>query len=110
MRLSTREIDRLFDYIDKHDLDDGALKIAFVLTFFNRNFQEPDNEPVSKRTTSESVPRNRESQELPDNDAASIVFRKQPHLLEELIKMALSVKKQGRLKCCISISYSILGN
>lgn len=99
-RISSREVDRLFDYMDSQDVNDGALKIAFAISFFNRNShssQQRDDLPSSKRNIEDSPRRRRDSEELPTNDAASIVFRKQPHLLEELIKMTLSIQKRGRL-------------
>jgi hypothetical protein len=88
--LNSREIDRLFDYLDRQDLNDGALKISFAISFINRHSrQRLDDSP-------EKSDRRPEPGEFQEGDVAAIVFRKQPHVLEELSQMAVSLRKKGR--------------
>jgi hypothetical protein len=83
----------LFEFLDKQDVGDGALKISAALTFITRNCrQKVDVREIDDGGRS----RERRSHDRSERDAASIVFRKQPHLLEELKKMALALKKKGR--------------
>jgi hypothetical protein len=89
--INSRETERLFEFLDKQDVDDGSLKISFALAFITRNCrQKVDN------SSNQEIDRPRRDRDRSERDAASIVFRKQPHLLEELTKMALSLKKKGR--------------
>jgi hypothetical protein len=89
--LNSREIDKLFDFLDHQELNDGALKISAAVSFLSRQSLQRPNSSPSRET---HLPP--ESREFYDGDAAAVVFRKQPHILEELIQIALSLRKKGR--------------
>ena len=86
MDIIPRDAIRLFEYLDSVSLGDGAVKLSTIISFVNRSTKQKD-EPKSPR-----------SQNTSKVDAATITFRKQPHLLEELTQMAHDLTKKGRFQ------------
>jgi hypothetical protein len=83
--MNARDAGRLFDYLDQQGLGDGLVKFNSIISFICTKHISQIEETTS--------PREKSGARI---DVASIVFRKQPQLFEELTQMALNLQKKGR--------------
>lgn len=99
--LSNRDATKLFDYLDEKGSDDGVLRVGEAVSAIvksgrrsaSRHSRDYDDDKHVSSKGSRS-PRTRRGGS--SEGGAARVFRKQPYLLEELVRAIKKMESRGR--------------
>jgi hypothetical protein len=104
--LSNRDASKLFDYLDERGLDDGSLRVADAVAAIVKSGRRSssrhshdydsgrqDSAGGSRRSRS---PRDGGGGGKKGGDGVARMFRKQPYLLEELVRVVKTMEGKGR--------------